>query len=150
MVITDFYLALVFGLFIGLIFSELTGINTGGIIAPCYLSLSLDTPEVVISIYLVAILTYLIVQYVLPRYMILFGRRKFVAFMVTAVLLKLLLEIVYPVMPFSTFLFRGIGIIVPALIANAFSKQGIKLTTFSTLTVAIAVFLLIAGVHLFM
>lgn len=44
MVITDFYLALVFGLFIGLIFSELTGINTGGIIAPCYLSLSLDTP----------------------------------------------------------------------------------------------------------
>lgn len=150
MVITDFYLALVFGLFIGLIFSELTGINTGGIIAPCYLSLVLDTPEVVISIYLVAVLTYLIVQFVLPRYMILFGRRRFVALMITAVILKLLLEVIYPVMPFSTFLFRGIGIIVPALIANAFSKQGMRLTTFSTLTVAFLDFLAVTAIHLFM
>ena len=150
MVITDFYLALIFGLFLGLLFSELTGINTGGIIAPCYLSLTLDTPEVVLSIFLVAILTYLIVQYVLPRYMILFGRRRFVALMVTAVLLKLLLELVYPVMPFATFLFRGIVIIVPALIANSFSKQGIKLTTFATLAVALADFLLLAGIHLLM
>ncbi|GEP74948.1 poly-gamma-glutamate biosynthesis protein PgsC [Weissella thailandensis] len=149
MVITDFYLALIFGLFIGLFFSEFTGIATGGIITPCYLSLVIDTPEVLVSIYLVAILSFLIVQYILPKFVILFGRRRFVAFLLTAVILKLLLELVYPLMPFSTFLFRGIGIIVPALIANTFSKQGIRLTTFSTLFIAFLVFVVISIIHLF-
>ncbi|MGC2974046.1 poly-gamma-glutamate biosynthesis protein PgsC [Leuconostoc mesenteroides subsp. dextranicum] len=150
MVITDFYLALIFGLFIGLIFSEFSGISTGGIITPCYLSLVIDTPEVLVSIYLVAILTFIIVQYVLPKFIILFGRRRFVAFMLTAVILKLLLELIYPIMPFSTFLFRGIGIIVPALIANTFSKQGIRLTMFSTLFIAFVVFVIISAIHLFL
>lgn len=150
MVVTDFYLALIFGLFIGLIFSEFSGIGTGGIITPCYLSLVIDTPEVLVSIYLVSVLTFVIVQYILPKFIILFGRRKFVAFLLTAVILKLLLELVYPVMPFSTFLFRGIGIIVPALMANAFSKQGIRLTVFSTLFIAFLVFVIIAIIHLFL
>lgn len=147
MVITDFYLALVFGLVIGLLFSEFTGINTGGVIVPCYLSLAIDTPEVIVSIFLVALLTYLIVDYFLPKYIILFGRRRFVALLITSVILKLLLEIVYPVMPFAIFVFRGIGIIVPALIANAFSKQGIRLTTFSTLFISGIVFLIISTIH---
>lgn len=148
MMMTDFYIALVGGLFFGLLFSEKTGISTGGIIVPSYLSLVLDEVEVVLSIFLVAILTYLIVEYILPRYLILFGRRRFVATLLVAVIIKLLLELAYPMLPFSIFLFRGIGIIVPALISNAFAKQGIRLTVFSTLTVAGMVFVLLAVVHL--
>jgi|SRR5699024_4760518 len=147
MVITDFYLALVIGLLLGLVFSETTGIATGGVIVPCYLSLAIDTPEVIVSIFLVALLSYLIVEYILPKYIILFGRRHFVALLVTSIILKLLLEQIYPIMPFSVFIFRGIGIICPALIANSFAKQGIRLTTLSTLFVSGVVFLAVSIVH---
>jgi len=147
MVITDFYLALIIGLTFSLIFSEFTGISTGGVIVPAYLSLVMDTPEVLMGIYLVAIITYYIVEYILPRFIILFGRRRFVATLIVAVILKLLLEIAYPMMPFSIFLFRGIGVIIPALISNAFIKQGIKLTVFSTLLVSFLVFVCLTMVH---
>lgn len=148
MVITDFYIALVSGLFFGLLFSETTGITTGGIIVPSYLALVLDQVEVLLSIFLVAIVTYLIVEYILPKYLVLFGRRRFVATLLVAIILKLLLELAYPIMPFNIFLFRGIGIIVPALISNAFAKQGIKLTVFSTLFVAGIVFAFMTAIHL--
>lgn len=147
MIITDFYLAIVIGLVVGLIFSELTGISTGGIIVPCYMGLVIDTPEVILSIFFVSLLTYLIVEYILPKYMILFGRRRFVAILIVGVVLKLILEVLFPIMPFPIFLFRGIGIMIPGLLCNAYMKQGIKLTVFSSLLVSAIVFGSIAMIH---
>lgn len=149
MVITDFYLALAIGLTVGLLFSEFTGISLGGVIVPSYLGLVMDTPDVLLSILLVSLLTYFVVAFVLPRYMILFGRRKFVATIIVAIILKLLLELVFPIMPFSIFLFRGIGILIPALLCNAYIKQGISLTIASALAMSAVVYLGLSLVHIF-
>lgn len=149
MVITDFYLALVIGLTVGLLFSELTGISLGGVIVPCYVGLVMDTPDVLLSILLVSLLTYLIVAFILPKYMVLFGRRKFVATIMVAIIIKLLLELVYPAMPFSIFLFRGIGILIPALLCNAYIKQGISLTVVSVLSMSAVVYACLGLVHFF-
>jgi len=42
--------------------------------------------------------------------------------------LKLIFDYFYPVMPFEIYEFRGIGIIVPGLIANTIQKQGVIIT----------------------
>ena len=72
--------------------------------------------------------------------MILYGRRRFVATIVVAVILKLIFEAIYPLTPFPTFEFRGIGIIVPALLSNCYARQGRKLTVVSTLVMTAVVY----------
>lgn len=53
--------------------------------------------------------------------------------LITGICLKLILDFFYPVMPFEIFEFRGIGVIVPGLIANTIQKQGMPFTLGSTL-----------------
>lgn len=53
--------------------------------------------------------------------------------LITGICLKLIFDYLYPVMPFEVYEFRGIGVIVPGLIANTIQKQGLPLTIGSTL-----------------
>jgi len=149
MYITDFYLALILVLTISLIFSEIFGVSPGGIITPAYLALVFDSPTTVVSIFLIAAITYFIVVLILPKFIILYGRRQFVAMIITALLIKLLLELVYPLLPFALLEFRGIGIVVPALIANCIKKQGIKITVVSVLSTTAIVFLVMNIIYYF-
>ncbi|MCK1991980.1 poly-gamma-glutamate biosynthesis protein PgsC [Peribacillus muralis] len=130
---SDLYVALVLGVTLSLIFSEKTGVVPAGLIVPGYLALVFDQWQIMLIIMIISIVTYLIVTHGLSRWVILYGRRKFAAMMVTGICLKLLLDFVYPVMPFEIFEFRGIGIIVPGLIANTIQRQGMPLTLGSTL-----------------
>ena len=127
MYITDFYMSLIIGVIGTLLFVETFGITPGGIIVASYL-------------FLVSFITYGIVNYILPKFVILYGRRRFVATIVVAVILKLIFEAIYPLTPFPTFEFRGIGIIVPALLSNCYARQGIKLTVVSTLVMTAVVY----------
>ena len=68
--------------------------------------------------------------------------------MVIAVALKLIFEAIYPLTPFPTFEFRGIGIIVPALLSNCYSKQGVKITLVSTLVMTAVVYGIMQIVYL--
>ena len=149
MYITDLYLSIIIGLTIGLIFTEITGISPGGIIVPGYLALMLDQPITVLIVLLISMLTFLIVKFILPRFIILYGRRRFVSVILLSVFLKLAFEFVYPILPFEIYEFRGIGVIVPALIANAFLKQGIKLTTLSAAAVTAPVFAIMNFLYIF-
>jgi len=149
MYITDFYLALILGLTISLIFSEIFGVSPGGIITPAYLALVFDSPTTVASIFLITAITYFIVVLILPKFIILYGRLQFVAMIITALLIKLLLELVYPLLPFALLEFRGIGIVVPALIANCIKKQGIKITVVSVLSTTAIVFLVMNIIYYF-
>lgn len=148
MYMTDLYLSLVLGLTIGLIFIEITGITPGGIIVPGYLALMLDQPITVLIVLLISMLTFLVVKFILPKFIILYGRR-FVALIVLAVFFKLLFEFMYPILPFEIYEFRGIGVIVPPLIANSFLKQGIKLTILGTAAVTVPVFIIMNLLYIF-
>ncbi|MCU6602269.1 poly-gamma-glutamate biosynthesis protein PgsC [Peribacillus frigoritolerans] len=146
---SDLYVALVLGVTLSLIFSEKTGVVPAGLIVPGYLALVFDQWEIMLTILIISVVTYLIVTHGLSRWVILYGRRKFAAMMVTGICLKLLLDLVYPVMPFEIFEFRGIGIIVPGLIANTIQRQGMPLTLGSTLLLSGVTFGLMNVYYLF-
>ena len=125
---TYFYMAIIIGMAISLLMAEYFGINPGGMIVPGYLALVCDDIGQMLIIFAVSMVVYLIVNHVLPRFIILFGRRKFVATLIIGVIIKLILELLFPVLPFGTLEFRGIGVITPSLIANCCAKQGFRYT----------------------
>ncbi|MBM7703092.1 poly-gamma-glutamate biosynthesis protein PgsC [Metabacillus iocasae] len=130
---SDLYIALVLGVALSLIFTEKTGVLPAGLIVPGYLALVFDQPIFMLVVLLISMLTYVIVVYGISKFMILYGRRKFAAMLITGMCLKLIFDYAYPIVPFEMFELRGIGIIVPGLIANAMQKQGLPLTVGSTL-----------------
>ncbi len=129
----DLYVALVLGVTLSLIFTERTGVLPAGLVVPGYLALVFNQPVFMAVVLLISILTYLIVVHGISRWVILYGRRKFASMLITGICLKLILDFFYPVMPFEIFEFRGIGVIVPGLIANTIQKQGMPFTLGSTL-----------------
>lgn len=100
---------------------------------PGYLALVFDQPIFIAVIFGISLLTYVIVTYGLSRIVLLYGRRKFAAMLSVGIVLKLLLDFTYPVLPFEILEFRGIGVIVPGLIANTIQKQGAIITIGSSL-----------------
>jgi poly-gamma-glutamate biosynthesis protein PgsC/CapC len=130
---SDLYIALVLGVILSLLFSEKTGIVPAGMVVPGYLALVFDQPIFIAVIFGISLLTYVIVTYGLARITLLYGRRKFAAMLAVGIVLKLILDYTYPVLPFEILEFRGIGVIVPGLIANTIQKQGAIITIGSTL-----------------
>lgn len=149
MQVTDLYISIILGLTCSFLAEEIFGVLVGGVVVPGYLALVFDQPLILVSVYLISMLTYVVVEFVLPRYVILFGRRKFVITLIIAMAFKLIFDLVYPALPFASLTFRGIGVIVPGLLANAYSKQGIPITIASSFIVTLVVFGLMNLIYLF-
>ncbi|GAB6537213.1 poly-gamma-glutamate biosynthesis protein PgsC [Bacillus cereus] len=146
---SDLYIALVLGVTLSLIFTEKTGVLPAGLVVPGYLALVFNQPVFMLVVLFISILTYVIVMHGVSRFMILYGRRKFAAMLVTGICLKLLFDYFYPVMPFEIFEFRGIGVIVPGLIANTIQKQGLPLTLGTTILLSGLTFAIMNVYYLF-
>ena len=128
MVSTDLYVAIILGLTLSLLFQEKFGINPGGLVVPGYLALTMDNPKS------------LIVEFVLNKFIILYGRRRFLAMLMVCMILKISLDALNVSMGMSLGILDGVGIVIPGLIANCYYKQGIKLTAVSTLGVSFVAF----------
>lgn len=129
--ISQFYIAIIIGTVLSLLVEEFFGISCGGIIVPGYMAMVCDDIGTVLVMFAISFLTYLIVNYGFARIMILFGKRKFTVTLLVALLLNVVARLCYPAlaaMPFSSLTFRGVGAVTPALLANTYSKQGIKYT----------------------
>src|SRR5690625_4783234 len=141
---SDLYIALVLGVILSLLFAEKTGIVPAGMVVPGYLALVFDQPIFVAVIFFISLLTYVIVTYGISRITLLYGRRKFAAMLATGIVLKLILHYTYPILPFEIMEFRGIGVIVPGLIANTIQKQGAIITIGSTLLLSGLTFIILS------
>lgn len=141
---SDLYIALVLGVILSLLFSEKTGIVPAGMVVPGYFALIFDQPIFIAVIFGISLLTYVIVTYGLSRFTLLYGRRKFAAMMTVGIVLKLVLDYTYPVLPFEILEFRGIGVIVPGLIANTIQKQGAIITIGSTFLLSALTFVILS------
>lgn len=137
---TDLYVALAVGMVIALLFAEKTGIVPAGLVVPGYLALVFDQWRFLLIIIFISVITYLIVQFGVTRFVILYGRRKFAAMLIVGMMVKLVFDYFYPLFPFEVYEFRGIGIIVPGIIANTIQKQGVVVTLASTLIVSFLTF----------
>lgn len=143
MTLTHFYLAIIIGTVLSLIVDELFGIQCGGYIVPGYLAMVCDDFAYVLLIFALSLIVYLIVNYVLPKFVILFGKRKFAVSLILSIVLKLVFELFYPMLPFAFVGFRGVGAITPSLLANTYAKQSITYTIPATLIVSYITFWLV-------
>ena len=126
------------GLLLSIVFIALTGIYPGGIIVPSYLALFLHEPTRIIGTLIAALLTVGVYR-LSCRWMILFGRRRFVfMILVGAAWAFLWMQLLPAVFPISLE-YRVIGWVIPGLIANHVDRQGIVVTTASLVTVTVVI-----------
>ncbi len=138
--ITEFYLAVAVGLIISVAMEEYLGISAGGVVAAGYLAMICDDLLSMAVVLLVSLLTYLVVELVLSRFLLLFGKRKFVACLLVGLIFKVAADLLVPTLPFATLAFRGVGIISPGLIANTSARQGLHITIPAVLAATYATF----------
>ena len=136
------YQAIGIGIVVSFGFYEIVGLSPGGIVVPGYIALFLDQPIRILVTLLIALLTYLIISK-LSNYIILYGRRRFLAMILIGFLLKWLVEEIIITMPISGIELRSIGYLIPGLIANEMRRQGILPTIYSLVIVSIIVRLLL-------
>ena len=126
------------GLLVSLLFIGFTGVYPGGIIVPSYLVLFLHEPERIAGTIIAAFLT-LAVYRLSCRWLILFGRRRFVFLILIGGFWALLWLQLFPYLFPASLEFRVIGWVIPGLIANHLDRQGAVITTASLVTITVAV-----------
>jgi poly-gamma-glutamate biosynthesis protein PgsC/CapC len=126
---------------ISLLYISVTGLNPGGVIVPSYLVLFLNQPPRIAGTLAAAILTLLCFK-IASRFLILFGRRRFVFMVMASAFWTLLWLRLFPGLVLGAAEFQVIGWIIPGLIANASERQGVILTGSSLVTVTVAAWVL--------
>lgn len=130
------------GIILALIYSELTGIVPGGIIVPAFVATTLDDPLRVL-LTLAAALMAMVIYRLASKYLLLYGRRRFVFLLLLGACLS---EVSYYLAriylaPQTRAIFppeiRVIGLIIPGLLASNLERQKFGLTLASFITVTI-------------
>lgn len=135
------------GIIVSLIYHEATDLSPGGLITPGYLALFITQPSRLLSTFLVAILTALIIKE-LKNYLPVYGRRQFAVAVSLAILLKMFFGSGILFGDSLSVTINSIGVIVPGLIANDMVKQSVWKTTLSITFVTLfltAILFLIRG-----
>ena len=137
-------LALGLGIALNLLFTEVLGLASGGLVVPGYLALHLAQPARLLATIAVGGLTFAAVRYGLMRLVVLYGRRRFGVTILTGFVLHGLYTLALASAPAPADL-RVVGYIVPGLIANTALAQGFWSTIGTTLLIAALVRLLLAA-----
>lgn len=120
-------LAVVLGVIVSMLFYERLHLTTGGAIVPGYLAVFLPRPLFIAVALGVAYATFHFVNHVLTRRVILYGRRKFEAEILTSLVLvaacTLAAGLLAGLRPEMAALY-GIGFIIPGIIAHDMKRQG--------------------------
>ena len=98
-----------------------------------YLALIFDQPIMLLSVLIISCLTYFIVSNGISKWVILYGRRKFAAMILTGMVIKFIFDLLYPLTPFEMVEVSGIGVVIPGIIANTIQKQGVVITLSTTM-----------------
>ncbi len=130
------YETLVIGVVIALFYAEWEGLLPGGIIVPAYLALYLDRPiKIVVTVGLAFMA--LICYRALSRFLILFGKRRFVLILLLGAFWAIIWALVWPGLFGPESGLKAVGWVVPGLLANNLEKQKILPTLAGLLTVSI-------------
>jgi gamma-polyglutamate biosynthesis protein CapC len=139
-------LALGVGLVASLALAEALSIAPGGYIVPGYIALNLNHPGRVLATIGVAIATLLVMR-VVARFVILYGMRRFVLFLLAGFLLGLAYSALIEHVNQDPL--EAVGFVVPGLIALWMERQGAIVTLGSLSAVAVVarlVLLLVARI----
>ncbi|MEJ1160581.1 poly-gamma-glutamate biosynthesis protein PgsC [Prosthecomicrobium sp. N25] len=128
--------ALVIGVPVSLLVTEVIGLTAGGIIVPGYVALLLDRPAALLGFFLVSLACFGLVR-LLQRHLVLFGSRAFAVTVLAGLALSLTADWLVEVAGPGPIEWAGLGYIVPGLVAHQFDRQGI-LPTLAALAIAAA------------
>ena len=153
-------IAIGLGVLLSLLLVETMGVTAGGLIVPGYIALYLHQPSMVIITFLIALLTFSIIQF-LSKYMLIYGKRRIAMSILLGFLLGFSIKtwLAYLINPvnqnfnfnmvesyFLTISNSGkdsvIGHIIPGLIASWMDRQGV-IRTISTVLIISSIVLLI-------
>lgn len=135
------YEVIIFGILVSIIFYEITDISPGGIIVPGYISLYFNQPIRIFITILLSLITLKLVN-ILSNYTILYGRRKFSFMVVVSFIVGYLFRLMISSFSIPVFIsINIIGYIIPGIIAQDMSRQGIvkTLTAMTLVTIFIKV-----------
>jgi poly-gamma-glutamate biosynthesis protein PgsC/CapC len=138
--------AIGFGITVNLVFTEVLGLASAGLVVPGYLALYFNQPDRLLATALVALVTWASVRFGLARVLVLYGRRRFGVTVLVGFVLNLLLARALRVLPPEPLDLRAIGYIVPGLIANQALAQGLWPTLLLTALAAAVVRLVLVAV----
>ncbi len=136
------------GVVLAVLYTEVTDLYPGGIIVPAYFALYLNEPLRLLGTVLIAGLSLLLYRF-LSRYFILFGKRRFVIFILLGALLSQIWILVLPQLLPSLLGFPILGWIIPGLLANNLEKQRLLPTLASLFTVAVLTYSLVRVLNYF-
>jgi gamma-polyglutamate biosynthesis protein CapC len=129
-------LAIALGVALNLIFTEVFGFTSAGLVVPGYLALYLTSPGRLFATLLLSLATWATVRYGLARVIVLYGRRRLAITVLVGFVLNGLLNMVLRELPPQPVDTRIIGYIVPGIIANEALSQGVIPTLATTLLIA--------------
>ncbi len=136
------YETLLVGILMAILFIEITDIFPGGIIVPAYVALYLDEPLRVLVTIGVAFLSLLSYRW-LSRYLILFGKRRFVMYILLGAIWAQLWFALLPYVFKGPSGLKAIGWIIPGLLANNLEKQKVFITLASLIVVSTVTYFLV-------
>ncbi|MGH9132443.1 MAG: poly-gamma-glutamate biosynthesis protein PgsC/CapC [Ilumatobacteraceae bacterium] len=140
--------AFMLGVAVSMLLYEKRHLTTGSIVVPGYIATFILYPLVVAATFVNALISYVIVNRVLRRWFLLYGRTKFTVLALISILIQTAMLKLTPSGPWlweSDFkLFVGVGYVVPALIAHDMGRQGVGRTIKSVLYAATLVVIPIA------
>jgi len=132
------------GLVLGFFFYEWVGLSAGGFVVPGYIALQLGSPLLLAGTLMTSLLTYASVK-AASRYIILYGRRRFILMVLAGFAWQWLFKAAV-IQQFALTTDTDIlGFIIPGLIANEMDRQRILPTLLTLLIISIMVRLVLIG-----
>jgi len=132
---------------LGFLASEFLGISAGGLVTPGYLSFFLEQPLRLLSTMVLSTAIYGVVR-LMHRFLIIYGKRRFMATMLLSLVGTWLFESTLFATQALHQDIRTIGYIIPGLLANDMLKQGVLKTIVQSLLCAVLVRLILMLVAL--
>jgi poly-gamma-glutamate biosynthesis protein PgsC/CapC len=124
--------AFMFGVAVSMLLYERRHLTTGSIVVPGYIATFLAMPLTIVATFLNAFISYWLVNKLLRRWFLLYGRTKFTVLASISIIIQSLMLEFSPVGAWmwesNIKLIVGVGYVVPALIAHDMGRQGIKKT----------------------
>ncbi len=140
--------AIVLSVLLSFCSAEFLGLLSGGLVSAGYLAFYLEEPYRLASTLLLAVAVFGLYK-LAGRFVILYGRRRFMFTVIAGILLGWLFERLAYTLSFIPQDTRIIGYIIPGLMANDMVKQGIVKTVLAVLVCALIVrFLMTIGMYL--
>ena len=139
------YKTIAMSVILGFLSSELLGVATGGLVSAGYLAFFMGSPARVAGTLVISVIIYL-VTLLLQKWIIIYGRRRFMVVVLLSIILTWVVEQITHTGVIGIDI-RMVGFIIPGLIANDMLRQGPVRTFAGVLVLAVLIRLvMLAGI----